>query len=327
MLTRLLSLALALSFGVSLTTAQTVQTAQTATAGDTPLDKALLWRIDDGVDSTASSYLFGTIHLIGAEDFLVSDSLMIALNRSERVTFEIDPSEMTNPMVAMGLMQKAFMQGDTTLRDVLTAEEYGVVKDHFKQVGLPMMFLDRVKPMFLSMLAGMDGMDLDLGSMLGGGGTDDDDEADGEGGIKSYELELNKIAKATDKRIGGLETTDFQLGLFDSIPYRAQADMLMAAIEAPAGAQDDQLAELTKIYVTGDVDGMYAMTVGSEGGLGGFERTLLVNRNLNWVAPMKEQIAAGATLFAVGAGHLGGPQGMVRLLRAEGYTLTPMSVR
>ena len=288
-----------------------------AIAQDT-LDHALLWRIDDTDPTTASSYLFGTIHLIDAEDFVLSDSLMAALNRSERVTFEIDPSEMTNPAVAMGLITKAFMRGDTTLRDLLTEEEYQRANAHFSKLGLPMMFLEKVKPMFLSMLAGMDGMD--LGGMLGGGGED-------AGDIKSYELELDGIARQAEKTVGGLETTDFQLGLFDSIPYAAQATMLMAAIDDPGEGQADQLAELTKIYVSGDVDGMYQMSVGEDGGLGGFERMLIVNRNRNWIEPMQAQLAAGPTLFAVGAGHLGGPEGVIRLLRAEGLTLTPMSVR
>ena len=287
--------------------------------GDT-LGRALLWRVDVP-GAPAPSYLFGTIHLIHAADFLLSDSLVAALNRSERVVFEIDPAEMQNPMVAMSLMQRAMMSDGQTLRDLLDDEQYGRVEAHFSAMGLPMMFLERVKPMFLAMLAGLDPSD--MGGMMGGLGGDAEG---GASGIKSYEFELDAIAREADKEVGGLETADFQIGLFDSIPYPAQAEMLVAAIDAPAGA-DDELTRLTKVYVTGDVDGMYAMTVAEEGGLGGFERMLIVNRNRNWIAPMLEQSAAAPTLFAVGAGHLGGPEGVVRLLRAEGATVTGVSVR
>jgi len=282
------------------------------------LPKALLWRID-APDAPAPSYLFGTIHLIGAEDFLLSDSLMSALNRTETVTFEIDPADMKNPATAMQLMMKAFMRGDTTLRDLVSEEEYAQVDAHFSELGLPMMFLDRVKPMFLSMLAGMDGMDFS-GMMGGEGGAESD--------IKSYEFEIDAVARASDKTVSGLETVDFQMGLFDSIPYRAQAQMLLEAIDTSnAGNQSNQLEELTKIYVSGDVDGMFAMSVGEDGGVGGFERMLITNRNRNWIEPIKMAVAERPTLFAVGAGHLGGPEGVVRLLRAEGFTLTPLSVR
>lgn len=304
------------------TVAAPVLAQATADPTDT-LARALLWRID-GDSLAAPSYLFGTIHLIGAEDFEISDSLMAALNRAENVTFEIDPGEMTDMGTQLQLMMQAFMKGDTTLRDLLTAEEYARVDAHFSDMGLPMMFLNRVKPMFLSMIASTDMSDLQ--GMLGQGQDDDDAEAEaGGGGMKSYELELNAIATQADKEIRGLETAAYQMGLFDQIPYPDQAQMLMQAIDSPEGS--DQLGELAAIYASGDIEGMYRMSVGEDGGLSGHEETLLTRRNRNWVAPMREQALAGPTLFAVGAGHLGGPEGVVRLLRAAGFTLTPLSVR
>lgn len=289
-----------------------------ASAQDT-LDHALLWRID-APGAPAPSYLFGTIHLIDAEDFLISDSLMAAVNRSERLVFEIDPAEMTDMGAQMQLMMGAFMQGDTTLRDLLTEEEYTEVKDRFAELGLPMMFLDRIKPMFLSMLTGMDMGDLQ--GMMGGGS----DEAT-EGGIKSYEMELAAIAEQTEKEVDGLESSAYQMSLFDSIPLRAQANMLMASLEETPEGAEDPLKALTKVYMSGDIDGMYEMSIGEEGGLASFEKLLLVNRNKNWIEPIKTQVIQSPTVFAVGAGHLGGPEGVVRLLRAEGLTLTPLSKR
>jgi len=268
-----------------------------ANAQDT-LDHALLWRID-APGAPSPSYLFGTIHLIDAEEFLLSDSLMAAINRSERLVFEIDPAEMTDMGMQMQLMMSAFMKGDTTLRDLLTAEEYAMVKDRFAEIGLPMMFLDRVKPMFLSMLTGMDLGDLQ--GMMGGG-----DEAE-EGGIKSYEMELAAIAEKTEKEVDGLETSAYQMSLFDSIPLSAQADMLMASLEETTEEGQDPLKALTDVYASGDIDGMYEMSIGEEGGLASFETLLLVNCNKISVEPIKTQVVLRPTLFAVGAGHLGGP--------------------
>ena len=289
------------------------------------LAHALLWRVDVP-EAPAPSYLFGTIHLIGADDFLLSDSLLQALNRAERVVFEIDPAAMTDMSTAMTLMTKAFMRGDTTLRDLLSAEDYARVDEHFAAKGLPMMFLQRMKPMFLSMLAEMDLGD--LGGMLGGGGGGEA-EAEEAYQLKSYELELDRVARAAEKEVDGLETVAYQMSLFDSLPYAAQARMLVAAVDnANAGEDgDDPLAALTAIYVSGDVDGMYDVTAGESEDVSGFERTLLTNRNRNWIAPMLTQAAAAPTLFAVGAGHLGGPEGVVRLLRAAGAEVTPLSRR
>ena len=292
---------------------------ETTISIDAPLTTGLLWRID-APDAPAPSYLFGTIHLIDAEDFLLSDSLMAALNRVERVYFEIDPGAMQDPMALMPLMQSAMIPGGKSLRDLVTAEEYARVDAHFSEMGLPMMFLERIKPMFLSVLASTD--PADMKGMMGGGGP----SADGDAKIKSYELELNSIADQLEKPVEGLETMAYQMSLFDSIPLEAQAKMLLDAIDHP-DTDEDALSALTKVYVTGDVEAMYAMSMSEDGGIAAFESMLLTNRNRNWVAPIKEGVAARGSLFAVGAGHLGGPEGVIKLLEAEGYTLTPVSIR
>ena len=56
-----------------------------------------------------------------------------------------------------------------------------------------------------------------------------------------------------------------------------------------------------------------------------YEDVLLRNRNLNWIPVMSKLMATGPVFFAVGAGHLGGETGVIRLLRKQGYTLTPVS--
>lgn len=287
-----------------------------------PLTTGLLWRID-APDVPAPSYLFGTIHLIDAEDFLLSDSLMAALNRVDEVYFEIDPGAMQDPMAMMPLIQSAMMPAGETLKDYVTDEEYARIGTHFQEMGLPMMFLERIKPMFLSILAATDPGDMQ--GMMGGGNPMEGMQGE-DAKIKSYELELSAIADQLEKPVKGLETMAFQMSLFDSIPYDAQAKMLVDAVDHP-DTEEDALSAITEVYVAGDIDAVYAMSVDEEGGVAGYEAMLLTNRNRNWVAPIKESVAERPSLFAVGAGHLGGPEGVVKLLRAEGYTLTPISVR
>ena len=292
---------------------------ETVPSVEPPLTTGLLWRID-APDAPAPSYLFGTIHLIDAEDFLLSDSLMAAVNRVDQVFFEIDPGAMQDPMALLPLIQSAMMTGGKTLKDFTTDEEYARVEAHFSEMGLPMMFLERIKPMFLSVLASTDPADMQ--GMMGGGPADDGTEAS----IKSYELELNGLAERLEKPVDGLETMAYQLSLFDSIPYEAQAEMLLEAVDHP-DTEGDALSALTEVYVSGDIEAMYAMSMSDDGGVADYEAMLLTNRNRNWVAPIKEGVAAKPSLFAVGAGHLGGPEGVIKLLEAEGYTLTPISVR
>lgn len=48
---------------------------------------------------------------------------------------------------------------------------------------------------------------------------------------------------------------------------------------------------------------------------------LLNNRNKDWVEKMPAIMKEKSTLFAVGAGHLGGDQGVITLLKKAGYTV------
>ena len=55
-----------------------------------------------------------------------------------------------------------------------------------------------------------------------------------------------------------------------------------------------------------------------------YEDVLLVKRNKNWIPKIGEMATAKSTFFAVGAGHLPGKNGVINLLKAAGYTLTPI---
>jgi uncharacterized protein YbaP (TraB family) len=142
----------------------------------------------------------------------------------------------------------------------------------------------------------------------------------------SYEFELNKLAKQQGKSTAGLETVEYQLSAIDSIPYEEQAQMLVETIrESDKGA--DQLALMIDMYTNQRIDDMYTEVGTDSGNSADFEKILLTNRNKNWIPVMSGMMKEGPTLFAVGAGHLGGPNGVIRLLRQKGYKLSPVSMK
>ncbi len=281
----------------------------------TASDTSLLWEIT-GKGAERSSYLFGTIHLIPQEDYFLESTVIKALNESDEVLFEIDPREMQDPSVMMGLMTKITMRGDTSLQDLLSPERYDSVADYFNASGLPMFMLQKMKPMFLSSMVGQD---LTQGNPFGGGG---------EGGMKSYELELSEIASSADKPISGLETMDFQLSLFDSIPYSIQAEMLFRAVQDDLnndmGGTDSQLDQMVSMYRRRAVAEMAQLITDESAGFGNFEELLVVRRNEKWVPIIQNRLTTTPSLYAVGAGHLGGERGVIALLRAAGLTVEPV---
>ena len=140
--------------------------------------------------------------------------------------------------------------------------------------------------------------------------------------MTSVEMELYKSARNRKLETAGLETTSYQLSIFDSIPYQAQAKMLVDGLRASAidtTGGDSQLQQLLKLYRDQDINAMQSMISDEGEGMAAYEEILLKKRNRNWIAPMGRMMREKPTIFAVGAGHLGGPAGVVALLRKEGY--------
>lgn len=273
------------------------------------LENALLWKIERK-DLPAPSYLFGTIHMIPSQDFFYPDGLEEAFSKSKKVVFEIDMDEMSDMGSLMSLMSNLMMDNGVTLKKLLPANEYQEVSDFFEAMGLPMFLVGNVKPMFLAMMAEVN---MDPEAM-------DDEE------IISYEMELYDKAQQASKDVGGLETMAYQMSLFDSIPYREQAKMLVDAVRG-TNPESDTYDETLNLYREQKVDAMASMVSDpAAGGSTNFEDVLLNNRNRNWIPIMAKKMAKDPVFFAVGAGHLGGENGVIRLLRKEGYTVTPVSV-
>jgi uncharacterized protein len=287
--------------------AQPATTPATSTTAPTKEENALLWRIS-GKGLATASYLYGTIHMIGKEDFFLTDSTRSAIDRAKLVTFEINMEDMMDMSSQLGLMMKSFMADGKTLKDLLSKEDYELVKTHFDKQGLPIFLFERMKPMFLTVMADMDMSDL-------GGGMG------GDGDMVSYEMKIMDIAQQNKAKMGGLETAEYQMSMFDSIPYEAQAKMLVETIKTSGGGGegDDQFAEMVKLYKAQDIVGMVSMMGEEDSGIGGYEDLLLNQRNRNWIPVMGEMMAKQPSFFAVGAGHLAGDQGVISLLRKEGY--------
>ncbi len=279
----------------------------TDTDNSPDLENALLWEITgNGIKET--SYLFGTIHIIGKEDFFWPSNTLASLEKAKKTVFEIDFDDMFDMGNMMGMMSKVFMKDGKTLKDLLSDEDYTFVSNEFKELGLPMMMLERMKPMFLTIFAQGD---------VGMGGADSN--------MKSYEMELYELAQQADKSVHGLETVDDQIAIFDSIPYTEQATLLVESLKSKDSGSDE-MEMLTKMYTTQNITEMVESMSAEDSEYKEFEDIMLNDRNENWIPLMTDYMNESATFFAVGAGHLAGKKGVINLLREKGYTLKPLSI-
>ncbi len=271
-----------------------------------PTEKSLLWKVS-GNGLKKPSYVFGTIHLIPKDDFGFSQAITTALQNSKRITFEIDMKEMTNLRTQISLMSKAFMPEGITLRTLLSPEDYALVRTKMDEKGLPLTMMEKMKPMFLSTMFG----------------TDEEGGTFNNSGVTSIEVELFKLSKKQGIPSAGLETAGYQMAIFDSIPYSAQAKMLVDNLRSTDHG-DNEFEKMVEMYRQQDISAMQAMVISEDSGMKDFENILINKRNRNWIAPMSRMMLEKPTFFAVGAGHLGGKDGVLALLRIKGFRVEPL---
>src|SRR5215216_3400244 len=95
----------------------------TAKKSAVKLENTLLWEIT-GNGLKSPSYLFGTMHLLCAEDARLSINLKKAIREADRIYFEIDMDDLSQMMSAFKYVR---MNDNTKLSDLLTKEEYARV--------------------------------------------------------------------------------------------------------------------------------------------------------------------------------------------------------
>ena len=265
------------------------------------LQNTLLWKIS-GKGLSKPSYLFGTMHILCADDANLSDSMKNVIKKCDEVYFEIDISDMKGMMNSMKYMR---MNDNKKLSDVLDSNDYKKIKNYFTKHSpmLPFSMLERFKPMFISSM--IEEGDLDCKATNG------------------MEMIIMKEAHEQNKKINGLETAEFQAGLFDSIPYEKQAKSLINYIDSSEDYKKmtDTLAMAYKQQNMKKID---ELTSKDDPSMNGYRDLLLYGRNRKWITIMRDILPQKSFLFAVGAGHLPGEKGMINLLRKNGYTVTPI---
>jgi uncharacterized protein YbaP (TraB family) len=276
----------------------------TASAQQTTSNNSLLWRIS-GKNLSKPSYLFGTIHLLCADDVEVSPNLKMAISETDKVYLELD---MDNLFEMMQAVQKMKMRNDTTLSDLLSKTDYEKVKAFFSKQAMPIPFsiLETYKPMLAASMV------MQTSSQC-------------EHAISMEQLIMLE-AKKEGKEIKGMETMAYQLSIFDSIPYEVQAKQLVSfitddKIDEKAGKDYDEMAQA---YRNQELSKLEALINKEEFGIGNFTDLLLYNRNANWVKTMQTIFDSRSVVVAVGAGHLPGDKGVINLLRKAGYTVEPI---
>lgn len=265
-----------------------------------PLQKTLLWQIT-GPGISKPSYLFGTIHLMCPGEIKVSETLRARFYSTQKLFLEVD---MDDPSVMMKTMQQMNMKNDTTLNQLLPAEQYDSLAVQFQNLtGMSLSMMNTMKPQLVESLI--------YPALLGCEGAE------------AWEQKFTQLAKANNMEIKGLEDVNDQLKIFDAIPYKEQAKELAETLNNIDSTKQN-FNQLLALYKQKDLSALSKM-LNEESELSQYDDLLLNNRNNNWVPEIIKQAKLQPAFFAVGAGHLGNNKGLINLLTEKGYAVTPVN--
>jgi uncharacterized protein YbaP (TraB family) len=263
-------------------------------------DNTLLWQIS-GNGLQQNSYLFGTFHLLCKDDLHFSAQLKQAVLNAKEMYLELD---MDDPSILLQSMTVMSMKDGKQLKDFYTEVQYKKLQQYFNDsLQMPLALLQTMKPMLLEAMLYPKMLPCKSASAV--------------------EDELMKLAKEDKKEIQGLETMAFQASIFDSIPYEEQAKQLLMSIDSTEKYKV-YFNNMLNVYKSQQIKGLEDLINDKEFGDGDDNDILLNNRNRNWVQQLKTIMKKESVFVAVGAGHLVGENGVIALLRKEGYTLTPI---
>lgn len=268
-----------------------------------PESPSILYKVT-GKGMAKPSYIFGTFHVICPTDMVPLETLDPYISQTDQLIMEID---MDDPAV-MGSLQKAALITDgKDLSKLLTLEQFAKVDAMLKNyTGYSADLLKSIKPSMLVVLA------ITSAKAIGCTPT-------------TYDLALVKNAVAKNKPVFGLETVESQTQVIDSQPLETQAKHLYEMSENPQNVIDE-FKKLMNAYKSRDAEKLYDLAKIQTSSEPGFEAKLLDDRNQAWIPKLETAFHEKPTLVAVGAGHLGGPKGVVKLLRAKGYTVTAIKL-
>jgi uncharacterized protein YbaP (TraB family) len=245
-----------------------------------PVERGPALWVIQDIDTTI--YLFGTFHALDSQTRWFDRSVRAAFNASDELVLE-------------------------TLVPEDPAELHSIIARHTSarepRVGDPVISPDKA-PSFVA----------SAGQAMSAG------RAQGMSVDQGADAVLRREANASGKPVEGLESFEFQLRMFASLPPPPKA---AARHSANIGGF---IGNMQSAWKVGDNDGFAALLGSMRTQSPLTYKTLFTDRNANWAGWIANRMAQPGTVFvAVGTGHLVGPDSVQQYLAARGIASARIS--
>ncbi len=258
-----------------------------------------LWKVQG---QHSNVYLLGSVHVLKPEDYPLAAPIEQAFTNSPMAVFETDMAAMEGLEVQQKIMSKALLPEGETLAGQLSPGVYSDFTNHLRQTQLPAAMFERLKPSLAAITLTV----VEIQKL---------------GFNPEYGLDKHffALAKKAGKKIGPLETVDFQIGLVTDFT-KEEGELMMKVMLEDIDKMKKDFPELIKAWRTGDADKLEQLLNEAAREAPAIFKRLVADRNRRWLPRIEEWSRGDQNVVViVGAGHLVGKDGVVELLRNNGF--------
>jgi uncharacterized protein YbaP (TraB family) len=266
--------------------------------------KSFLWKVQS---KTGVAYVLGSIHSLKKEIYPLDKKILDAYNETDKLVVEVNISKIKPETMQKSLLEGSTYSGEGSLRTRLSRDTYEQTEAKFSEYGRSIRQLDMFKPHFIAIT--LTALEIQKKGF------------DPEFGIDRYFL---RKATQDGKEILDLETFDFQADLFRSFSDKEQELFLIYTL-MDMDIIGSQLDILIDSWLKGDANTMESILMKSivdRPELRPVYEILIDKRNEEMTAKLEHYLATDSSYFVVvGAAHLIGDKGIIRLLKEKGYAI------
>jgi uncharacterized protein YbaP (TraB family) len=249
--------------------------------------------------------VLGSIHYLKKEMYPLDEKIEKAFEQADVLAVEADVTNVEKVDVQK-LFGGAFYTENDTLEKHLSPKTYALLKQKLNGLGASLEVANKYKPWFLAISL----VSLEISRL---------------GFDPNYGIDRYFLSKASEtKKILELESLEYQFHLSSSLPEKDQELFLVYTLK-DIKVLEKELDKLVKAWRTGDergVESIITRTVKEDKRLIPIYEKFIYERNRNMASKIEDYLKAKETYFViVGAGHLVGSQGIIRILKGKGFAV------
>lgn len=256
-----------------------------------------VWKVSKGNDFI---HVAGTVHLLPASEYPLPNAFSQAYQQSQTIVLEAPLPETMAEQQQM--MQQLQYSGGKTLSSQLNPKVRNELSEYLLSLGVPLAMVDQFKPGFVS-------MQLTILEMAKAGLVGD--------GVDKYFLTQ---AKKDNKALAYLETLSFQIDLIANLGAEDPNKFIKMSIDE-AKTSSDLLKKLINAWRSGDMNFIQSEVLEkTQQQDPATYRLMFSDRNHRWLPQLAQMFnQPGHEFVLVGAAHLPGDDGVLKLLTQAGF--------